>query len=472
MKTLVEPARELPVVREVDVCVVGGGPGGLTAAWQAAKHGAKTLILEAYGFLGGMATAGYVGPMLGLREQGPGEARPTAGGMTQEFCESLAAMDAAPAWADAVERGGVAFDVEAFKLAADRKCAEYGVDMLLHTWAADVIVEDNRVAAVIVESKSGRQAIVAKCFVDATGDADIVYRAGGACTKGRPADGKPMAMGSTFWAAGYGDMTPEQRQTARENIERAINNDEVVTYHGGLGGHGSFLRGDILSHNATRFAGDATDVEDLTRGEIIMREHVWQMVEFWRNNNPGMENAYLVANPPHIGIRETRQIVGTERIVGDDVIAGKRWDSAVARCSYWIDIHCPRGLSKNGIHVCSQQCPNEECYMKQEHLNELPGDLAKSNYPGRRFGELFPPDYFDIPYGSLVPESVENVLVSGRCISADYAAMSATRVMIPCMAIGEACGIAAAMSADKCMAPRNADVAELRRNLVAAGCVV
>lgn len=458
MRTIAEPAREIPVVREVDVCVVGGGPGGLPAAWQAAKHGAKVLLIESFGFLGGMATAGYVGPMLGLKEVGSD--KPTAGGTIREFAELMHEMGDGRPWEQHVKSGCVAFDAETLKLAADRMCAETGVQLLLHANYAASVVEHNALKAVVIESKSGRQAIAAKCFVDATGDADVAFRAGAACTQGRPADGLMMAMGSSFLVAGVDRMKPEQRDEAVRLVNEARDRGEFVVYGVGFGGHGSVLRQGYGCCNMTRFSGDATDVDALTESELYTREQIHRIVSFWRNHVPGMEEAHLLATPPMVGIRETRQLVGERRVTGADVVAGKKLADAVARCSYWIDIHCPRGLADTkGVHLCRKSCPHTDCYMLKEHADELPE-------------ELYPPDYFDIPYGALVPEKIDNLLVSGRCCSLDYQAMAAARVMIPVMAIGEACGVAAAMAADKDVAPRNVDVQKLRGKLQAAGCVV
>lgn len=456
MKSIVEPAREIPVIREVDVCVLGGGPSGIIAALQAAAHGAKTLLVERYGFLGGMATAGMVGPILGLREVGSENA--TAGAMTEQFCRRMADIGGATQWEESVRAGRVAFDVEAYKVTADRMCTEFGVDLLLHCVAVDSVVEAGVLRAVVVESKSGRQAIAAKCFIDTTGDADVAFRAGAECTKGRPADGLMMAMGSMFRVGGMQPLSEDQAKAAREIITRARDEGLFTTYHSGLGGQGSVLQPGDASCNITRFAGDATDVEDLTRGEVFIREQVWRIVEFWRNNIPGLEDVHLIGNPPNIGIRETRQLVGLDRVTGEDVIAGRKRDDAIARCSYWIDIHCPRGLGDGGVHLCYKQCPNTSCYMLTDYAEQLPD-------------ELHPPDYFDIPYGSLVPVEIDGLLVGGRCISADYQAMSAARVMAPCMAIGDACGVAAAMAVDAGVTPRKLDVAALRSRLRNAGAV-
>ncbi|MEN6641884.1 MAG: FAD-dependent oxidoreductase [Armatimonadia bacterium] len=456
MKTIVEPAREVPVVRDVDVCVLGGGPGGITAAWQAAKHGAKTLLVEHYGFLGGMATAGLVGPILGLREVGKDAA--TVEGMTREFADLMLSLGAGRPWEEHVRTGCIPFEAETFKLACDQMCGRYGVDLLLHSTAVGAVVEEGALRAVTIENKSGRQAIMAKCFVDATGDADIAFRAGAECTLGRPVDNMPMANGSTFHVGGLENLTDEMRKAAAQVMDEARQEGIIKVYGLGVGGQGSTLRAGFTSINCTRWPGNPADVEVLTEGEVYTRDMIHRIVKLWRERVPGMENAYLALTPTQLGLRESRQLVGEKRVVGADVVEGKKLADAVARCSYWIDIHCPRGFAAPGVHLCWKKCAQTDCYMMTEHMDMLPD-------------ELYPPDYFDIPYGALVPAKLDNLLVSGRCCSLDYQAMSAARVMGPVMAIGEACGVAAAMAADGRKAPREVEVEALREKLLAAGCV-
>lgn len=456
MRTIVEPAREVPVVREVDVCVLGGGPGGLTAAWQAARLGAKTLLIEHYGFLGGMATAGLVGPILGLKEVAKEAA--TVEGMTREFADLMQNMGSGRPWEENVRAGCIAFEAETFKYAADRMCGKHGVDMLLHSTAVGASVEGDALRAVIIENKSGRMAVAASCFVDATGDADVAFRAGAECSVGRPVDNMPMANGSMFHVGGMGGLTKEQREQAVKVMQDARAEGTIKAYGVGVGGHGSTLREGYTSINCTRFPGDPTDVEVLTEGEIYTRDMIHTIINLWRERVPGMENVFLAQSPVHLGLRESRQLVGEQRVTGADVVEGLKRDDAVARCSYWIDIHCPRGIAEPGVHLCYKKCAQTDCYMLTDHADLLPD-------------ELYPPDYFDIPYGSIVPVKLDNLLVSGRCCSLDYQAMSAARVMAPVMAIGEACGVAAAMAANAKKRPRDLDVQALRAKLQEGGCV-
>ncbi|MDI7274736.1 MAG: FAD-dependent oxidoreductase, partial [Anaerolineae bacterium] len=200
-RTITEPARELPIVAEADVVVCGGGPGGFPAAIAAARHGARTVLIERYGFLGGLATAGLVAPILG--HTASGSHTPIVEGLLREVTGRMHALGGAPGWEDACQEWGIRFDAEALKVVLDELCAEAGVELWLHTWLADAIVENGRIAAAVVETRSGRGAVAGRVFIDATGDADLAWRAGAPTTHGRPFDGRPESMGSFFHLAGF-----------------------------------------------------------------------------------------------------------------------------------------------------------------------------------------------------------------------------------------------------------------------------
>ncbi len=470
MRSITIPSREIPVIGEYDVIVAGGGPGGIPAAVAAARAGAKTLLVERYGYLGGMATAGLIAVILGVRASGTSE--PMIGGIAERLCRRMAELDGAPPYDEAIARGSVPFDPEAFKLAADEIVLDGGCDLRLHSWVAEAPVEDGRISALILESKSGREAVTGRVFIDATGDADVVARSGARFTFGRSADGAVQSMGSMFRIAGVHDdelPTGESREAFMQRATEAVNSGDITAYNPSWGGVVGGRRSGEHMPNATRFAGDPTNVEDLTRGEVQIRRDTWQLVRWWRENVPGMEDVYLVQTPPHIGLRESRQMVGLEIVTGDDVVDARRRDEAVARCPYWLDIHCPLGRTKNSTHLCYTGCPNDPpCPMYEEHYDELPGDGSDDR------AALHPRDglWFDIPWGSLVSADVPNLLSAGRCISADHQAMSALRVMGTCMAIGEAAGEGAAMAADGETDPAAIDVGALQERLRANGAAV
>ena len=394
-----EPARTLPVYAEVDVVVCGGGPGGLPAAIAAARHGARTLLIERYGFLGGLATAGLVAPILG--QHAHNSAQPIVEGLLKELAERMHALGGAPTWEEALTKWGINFDAEAFKRAADMMVQEAGVQLLLHTLVTDVILENDRIAAVVIENKSGRQAIQAKIVIDATGDADVAARAGAAFTQGRSFDQRVESMGSFIHLGGLPALTEEERKAATEKVRLAMAEGTLHFYNPGFLGSND-VHPDHSSANMTRFAGDPTSGDDMTQAELAVRHDVWKLVEFLRQEVPGFEKCYLQATSPQVGPRESRQVLGDYVLTGEDVHAGRKFEDAVARGSWWVDIHCPMGHTYP-VHLCIVECPRQ-------------GACAYwSAQRGRMWSkaDLYPPegDWYEIPYRCLVPQKVENLLV-------------------------------------------------------------
>jgi hypothetical protein len=454
-----EPARKVPVFAEGDVVLAGGGPGGLAAAVASARAGARTVLIERYGYLGGMATAGLIGPLLGHTA---GAGKPVVGGLCREWVERMAALGGAETWEQGLQDWGIRFDPEAFKYVSDRLAEEAGLKLLLHSLVCGAVVKDGALDALVLETKQGRLAVRGRVFVDATGDADVAFRAGLETTKGRRFDGRTMAMGSMFRIRGVSPEHAKHADVIRERIRAGQQSGELRVY-GGPGGNGATMSDDELTPNVTRAAGDGTDVEQLTAAELAVRKDTWDIVRFYRERLPGFENVRLECTPAHVGVRETRQAVGDYVMTARDIAEGRKHPDGVARASYWIDIHCCMGYTKPRYHVCKQDCPAVgECPI----LNEAPHELPASLYPPEG-------DWADVPYRSLTVRGVSNLLSAGRCISADHHAMSATRVMATCMAIGEAAGAAAAMAADGHGGDvRAADVATLRRKLTDAGALV
>ncbi|MGQ9553942.1 MAG: FAD-dependent oxidoreductase [Anaerolineae bacterium] len=458
--TISEPARELPVAAEVDVLVAGGGPAGLAAAVAAAREGARTLLLERYGFLGGLATAGLVAPILG--HTAAESNTPIVEGLLRELAERMHALGGAPSWPEACREWGIRFDTEALKYAADNMVQEAGAGLLLHTLATSVITGDDRILTVIIENKSGRQAVLTKVVIDATGDADIAARAGVPFSQGRPFDGAVQSMGSFFYLAGIPKLSPEAAAEAAKLVRDRIAGGELRFYHGGFVAINTH-HGDFYSPNMTRLLADPTNTRDLTKVEMQARHDVWQLLRFLRREVPGCQDAYILATSPQVGARESRQVQGRYRLSGDDVASGRRFEDAVARGSWWIDIHCPLGHTYP-VHLCEWECPmGERCsFWAAEHENL------------RHHDQLFPKPgaWYDIPYRCLVPNRMENLLVAGRCLSASHEAMAGARVMGTCMATGEAAGIAAAMAAASDGITASVDVPALRRRLAGYGALV
>ncbi len=406
-----------------DVLVAGGGPAGLAAAVAAARSRARTLLVERYGFLGGMATAGLVNPFMGFHIRG----EPIIGGILAEVIERLKAVGG---WSS--PRTPLAFDAEAFKFVADDLCREAGVTLLLHTWVGAAKVRRKHIESVALENKSGSQQAAARLYVDATGDADLAARAGVPCEVGRPQDGLMQPMTTCFRMAGVAinRMPPRSRinrlyQAAQAAGEITNPRENVLLFYVPTPG--------VVHFNTTRVVGrSGVDAQGLTAAEVEGRRQVREMVTFLRKRVPGFERAYLQMVAPQIGVRETRRIVGEYVVTGDDIVQARKFDDAVARGNYPIDIHNPAGAGTVIRHL-----PEGESY--------------------------------DLPYRCLVPRRVDNLLVAGRSVSATHEGQASLRIMPICMALGQAAGVAAALCAKRGIAPRELPYAALRRSLLHQG---
>jgi hypothetical protein len=461
-KTIREPGRDLPVAGEYDVIVVGGGPGGLPAAIAASRQGAHTLLIERYGFLGGLPTANFMTVLLG--HVTPGESTAAVEGITREMVERIHALGGSDTWREAVSHHRLVFDPEIFKLAADRMVRESGAELLLHTFATDALVADGAIKALIVESKSGREAVLGKVIVDATGDADIIHRAGAPTHQGRDFDSLNECFGAFVWIGGApADLSDEEKAAVNAQVEAAARAGRLHLAGAAITRHAT-NRTEYYSPSLVRRAGDPTNVRDLTRVEIEAREDMQALIAFLREEVPGFENAYVLATPPQMGPRESRQIAGAVTLTAEDVRAGRKFPDSVARGAAAMDIMCPFG-NPYPVVLCTTDCVKQaDCpYWRAEHDK---GMFALS--------ERFPPagDWFAIPYRALVPTGIDNALAAGRCISADHQAMASIRIMATCMATGEAAGIAAAMAANDGIAVRDVDVKVLRSALEKAGALV
>jgi FAD-dependent oxidoreductase family protein len=460
-----EPAREIPVVEDADVVVLGGGPGGITAAVAAARQGAKTILVERYGVLGGLATTCLMGPLFGYAPFGYFDHHDDAsqcllGGIPLEIVRRLQKIGAAPD-DDAIDWQSVKFDPELFKFIADEIVEESGSMILLHSYAVSTIVEDRNIKAAIIESKSGRQAITAKVFVDATGDGDVAFYSGCSYTKGREADGVTLALGSRFRIGGLRERTPEEKAICVQVTQEAVASGQVhMLSASDFEECGSSVRANESTPDITRRRGDGTDVRDLTRCELEIRKDTRDILNLLKAKAPGFESAYLMDSPFGVGVRETRQIAGKYRLTTEDVIGVRKFpETTIARGCWFLDLHCPLGRCFPGSDftsaVCSKLCKIEPpCVMKTKYSDQL----AETPY-------LPKGEYYDIPYGCIVAKDVDNLLVSGRCVSASHEAMSSLRVIATCFAIGEAAGTAAALSIQDSVDPGALDVQKLQGQL-------
>ncbi len=441
---------------EKDVVVIGGGPAGMAAAWASSKLGADVLLTERYGFLGGMATSGLVGGILGHYFN---ENEPAVSGFLKLLIEKTNKLGGCEKWESVYKKRGISFDSEILKISSEKLLIEEKVEILYHSFVCGAKVEDGRVKEIEVANKNGKMRIKGKIFIDATGDADIAYYSGFEYTKGRFFDGKMQSMGCIFKTAGIDEekITEDVVKMAREKLNQLRENGELKIYNEGLGGKGSTIRKGERSFNVMRFSGDGTDVFDLTKGEIFLRDQIYKYWKFLKENVPGFENSYISALPPNIGIRETRQIKGLHTLTEDDILNGKKRDNSIARGTYWIDIHCPLGRTKDNVHLCVKECLTKEyCIALDKYKEYLPSK-----------GKLYPPenDWFSIPYGCLMPEKSKNLIVVGRCISAEHKAMGSIRVMATGMATGHAGGVAGYIALDRNISVDKVDVKEIQKHL-------
>ena len=460
---------ELPPRRAIragrtEVLVVGGGPAGLGAALGAAEAGARVVLAERYGFLGGNATAALVAPLMSFhRELAPaapptgaamsaaggirmlpadhGDGDPIIGGALRRLLDRLAVMGGSTTAGP--ETGYTTpIDPESFKLAGYELLTDAGVRLLLHSFASDLIMTPDA-ARVVFETKSGPLVIDADVVIDATGDGDLAAAAGAPYEIGRDADGltQPMTLmfrmgrfdGAGF--AEYVNANPDQWRgvhglwdlvrAATESGELDLPREDLLMF--------STPHADEVSVNSTRVTGVlGTSVWDLTRAELAAHEQMRQIVRFLRERVPGFEASYLIQSGVQTGVRETRRIQGLYQLTGDDVLNARHFDDVIARGAYPVDIHNPTGRGTT--------------------LHRLP-----------------PGGAYDIPLRCLVPRDTDRLLVAGRCISGDHVAHSSYRVMPISMATGQAAGVCAALAAGSGKMPGDVPADQVQRQLLVQG---
>ncbi len=425
MRHIREAERTVPVLAETEVLVVGGGPAGLAAAIAAAREGADTLLVDRYGCFGGLITQAGVETIAWYRHEGTVESE----GIGVEFERRAAAMGASQPDPQSCSE---TLDAELFKHVADVLVRESGVEPLLHCLAVAPLVEDGRVSGVVTESKSGRQAVLARRVVDATGDADLAARAGAPC-RVTPV-GERMGMGLVFSCVGvdrrrflehvaaqgptYGDwrrgwkvtttgkedglFSPYLQEPFDQAREAGLIPDDVTDL-GGTWGRVT-AAGEVTCLNMVYLAGrDCTDVRDLTWAEIEGRQRALLALEALRRFVPGFEQARLRNFAMTVGGRDSRKIVGRHELTAAEVMGEGRCPDSV-------------GIFPEFVDGCG--------------LLALPTT-------GR---------YFHVPYGILVPREIDNLLAAGRCVAGDRVAHAATRSQMCCALTGQAAGVAAAVS--------------------------
>ena len=451
--------KNTPIIDKVDVVVAGGGVAGFTAAIAASRNGAKVILVEQAGYLGGYITGGlvnYMTPYKDWYEQ-------IVGGLAEEIVEKMRQIGAMKEgeydvsmehpwlakerdWkkelfgnTEGLKRFGVQFDTEKLKVLIDNMITEAGVQLLLHTSVVDVEVENQAIKAVILESKSGRFAVNAKAFIDCTGDGDLAAMAGAEFLKGRPQDGKMLPVTTMFRLRGvqveeamkyqfadpsqygYANLIKQAREKGELDIPHAYILVRPTVYDDGLEVNGTRIT-DI----------DGTNVFDLTKAEIVLRQQAIMLENLFRKYVPGCSEAYISEIAPLIGVRATRCIIGEYVVQDDDIPTGKKFSDSVGRGTIHVDIHNPSG---GGYDIRPVKAG----------------------------------DWYDIPYRSLVAKGLKNLFICGRCISATSVAQSALRLYLNVFVSEQGSGTAAALCAKRNVSAKDLDIKLLRQTLEKQG---
>jgi 2-polyprenyl-6-methoxyphenol hydroxylase-like FAD-dependent oxidoreductase len=418
-----EPSRDVPVLCEYDVVVCGGGPAGCAAAIASARHGSKTLMCEQYGYLGGATVSQLVTPILstnGVDFQG----------IWHEWIRALRRRDGVSdlhmrSRTPTAQRLVGIVDPEVVKFAWDDLLSEAGADILHHVLVAGAIVEDGAMKGVLVETRGGRMAILAKRVIDCTGDGRVCADAGVQWESG--VDGAPWAMGMNL-VCRYGNV-PGVAQTP-PGLPVPGFGPRIARRHETFGWSPRLLRVDPL------------DPWAITRATREGRARIWEHLQQVRAR-PGHESVYLVDTAVEIGVRSSRRVRGIAVATARDAWEFRKYPDGIARCSWEIDVHSAEDAAAKAVPYDTPRYEER---------------VALANR-----GE-----YFDVRYGCIVAAGVDNLLVAGRCLSAEHEAQSAIRIQQSCLSTGEAAGVAAALSLKAGVTPRELDpslvVAQLEKD--------
>ena len=410
-----------------DVIVVGGGPAGIGAAIAAARHGVSVLLIEKTNCVGGMLTNGLVSM---IRAAGDG------GGIVREFWQRLASEGCAE-----ITDSNTWIDMFAARVTLLDMLDEAGVNLLLHTHLAGVITSGHSVAGIQTANKDGLGSTNCRIAIDATGDGDVAVMAKVPYEKGSE-DGQLQAVSLNFVLAGIEEDSLPNRDEFRASCREAFDSGRLElapparTLHYGHSGLG-YPRGvrhfqfDMADHI------DGSEAASLTEGERICHQRIFAIWKFLRSSFRAFENSIIIDVASHLGVRETRRICGENTLTEHMVMTAAKSRDGVTRCSWYMDLH--DGQDKN------------------------PLDLYRA---ARR-----PPegDYYEIPYGCLVPKRAENLLISGRSISSTRAASGSLRLQPTCVNLGQAAGTAAALSIRESSVPRSIDGTQVRNDLYEQG---
>jgi len=447
MKTLIK-AKEVEVLKSVDVLVVGGGPAGIGAAVSAARTGANVLLLEKRAFMGGNITSAYVETCNWFLNNTlfsvGGLYREIEDGYKAQYGRGHEIRDYAP----------FRFNGEYLKIFLDELMARENVGVLFHSFVNDVVIENNHIKAVIIQTKSGPVAVSASVVIDATGDGDVAFAAGVPFKQGRDRDGycqpgtlnlRLAGVDAKFFAQGPAEkdkLKTIDKKFQQDYDEGKINLDckrrELIM--------GRLTNGGVIGslNYPCTYMIDPTSSIDLTRGEIECRKYIKEILHWMRMNLGGFEGLELVSIAPELGFRDSRRIEGRYTLTTEDIESNKQFDDTICVFPRMYDMLAPDGnMTGNGA-------------LEGEGYN---GHILVLIEPGSTRS-------YNIPFRSLVPVKTDNLLIAGRCISSTHVAQSSIRAVYACMLTGQAAGTAAALSVQDNCAPEKVNIRKLQDHLV------
>ncbi len=442
---IIIPAKHLSTYEETDVLVIGGGPAGIGAAVSAARQGNKTMLLEKRGFLGGNITASFV-------ESCNYFMRGTIFHPQGIYAELELAYDIAFPSDDLRPNAPHRFHSEYLKVFLDGFIRDAGVELKLHAFVNEVVLKDGLIDCVIIQTKKGPVAIKAKVVIDCTGDGDVAFAAGVPFSQGRATDGlcQPGTVSVRLAGADTKNLLKDGDQL--KVLGQRFHDD----YRAGLTGlpckrqdlpFGRLTNAGIVSYvnYACAYGIDPTDIDELTRGELECRGYIMDIYRYMKAHFPGFENTEIAAMAPEIGFRDSRRIHGEYILTIDDMENRVHFDDCVAVYPRFYDMLAPDGnMDGDG---------NVEGKGYQGHIYEPPTDDRS----------------FQVPYRSLLPVNVDNLLVAGRCLSCEHVAQSGVRAISLCMMTGDAAGLAASMAVKENISPKKIEVGLLQAALTAQG---
>ncbi len=439
---LIRPQKEFELYKEVEVLVVGGGPAGLGAAVAAARQGRKTLLIEKRGFLGGNITACYVENCNYFIRN----SNFTSEGIYAEIekgCKETYGND------NVRTRNPNAFSSEYLKIFLDEYVQNAGAEILLHSFVNEVLMDGDRIAAVIIQTKKGPVAVKADVVVDATGDGDVAFAAGVPYEQGRDTDGLCQPGTVNLRLTGANTQMLLENGDMLSEIGKAFK----AAYRAGETGlpckrqdlpFGRLTPGGMISYvnYSCEYFLDPTSIEDLTKGEIACRKYDLDIWRYLKTHFEALKDIEIASIAPEIGFRDSRRIEGLYKLTIEDMESKRHFDDVISVFPRFYDMLAP------------------DAYMDGD------GKVEGKGYHGHIFEPVVDDRTFEIPYRSLVPVNVKNLLVSGRCISADHVAESGTRAISLCTMTGQAAGVAAALASEGKVDTSQIEIARLQRILV------